>query len=91
MLEDKVRTSRRPRRLGFWALLLVPLLLVLNAPVLAAVVPGTLLAVASLQQAMEDDRRAALPAADVVESHDLRALDRIARATPIMAQSRRVS
>ena len=71
-------------------MLLVPLLLVLHAPVLAAVVPGTLLAVASLR-ALDDEPRAALPSADVVDPHDIESLERIAHATPIAAQTRRIS
>lgn len=90
---NRVRTSRRssgPRRLGLVAMLLVPLLLVLHAPILAAVVPGTLLAVASLR-ALDDEPRAALPAAEVIDPHDLDSLQRIAKATPIAGQTRRIS
>ena len=79
----------RPRRLRLLAVLLIPLLLVLHAPVLAAIVPGALLTVASLE-AMGHERQALAPATHVVGADDLRDLQRIAAATAITATSRRV-
>jgi len=88
--DHPARTSRRPRRLGLLAILLIPLLLVLHAPILAAVVPGTMLAVASLR-ALDHQPSRALPSAELVEAHDVQTLERIARATPVAGQSRRIS
>lgn len=73
--------------LGVLALLLVPLLLILHAPVLAAIVPGALLTVVSID-AMQNTERHALPRAAVVEDHD--ELRRAASAMVIEARSRRV-
>ncbi len=75
--------------LGFLALLLVPLLLILNAPLLAAVVPGALITVASLDALQQRDR-AALPSAELVGADDSADLRRIAAATPIPARHHRV-
>ena len=83
------RTNRtRPARLGFLAILMIPLLLVLNAPVLAAVVPTALLAVATLQA---EPAQHALPATQVVDTHDVFELQRVEAALPIAAKTRRVS
>ncbi|WP_181197240.1 hypothetical protein [Enhygromyxa salina] len=78
-------------KLGFLALLLIPLLLVLHAPVLAAVVPGALLTVASLG-AMDRaaDQTRLPPAPQVIGADDLQEHRRVAAATPIHATSRRV-
>jgi hypothetical protein len=86
------RRSHRPERrmsLGLLALLLVPLLLILHAPVLAAVVPGALLTVASLD-ALQQRERHALPSATIVELEDHEELRRVSSAIPIDATTRRV-
>jgi len=75
--------------LGLLALLLVPLLLILHAPVLAAVVPGALLTVVSLDAFGEREQHA-LARAQVVGAHDYEDLQRIANATPIEARSQRI-
>ena len=82
-------TSKRPTSLSLLAILLIPLLLVLHVPVLAAVVPGALLTVASLG-ALDRDRAALAPAAEVVTIDDSADIRRIAAAIPIEARSRRV-
>jgi hypothetical protein len=74
--------------LRFLALLAIPLLLLLHAPVLAAIVPGALLTIASLDS-LEHERRA-LPTAIVVTDGDLLDLQRAAAATPVVASSRRI-
>ena len=78
-----------PRRLKLLALLLIPLLLVLHGPVLAALVPGALWTVASFEAASHE-REALAPSAQVVGADDLQDLRRIAAATPIPAKTRRV-
>lgn len=86
------RRSRDPARrmkLSFFALLLVPLLLFLHAPVLAAIVPGALLTVASLDVLQQQERHA-LSSAAVVDLDDHEELRRVASATPIEARSRRL-
>jgi hypothetical protein len=91
-MSQQNRRSRDPERrmgLGFLALLLVPLLLFLHAPVLAAIVPGALITVASLD-ALQHRERQALPSAAVVGADDHDDLRRVASATPITASSRRV-
>jgi hypothetical protein len=75
-------------RLRFLALLAIPLLLLLHAPVLAALVPGALLTIASLDS-LEHERRA-LPTATIVAEHDLLDLQRAAAATSVVATSRRI-
>jgi hypothetical protein len=90
-MSQQNRRSRDPKRrvgLPFLALLLVPLLLFLQAPVLAAIVPGALITMASLD-ALQNRERHALPGAAVVEGPD--ELRRVATATPIEARSRRVA
>ena len=81
-------TSPRPARIGLIALLMIPLLLVLNAPVLAAVVPTALFAVASMEA---QSAQPALPAAEIVDTHDLFERERVAAAVPITAKTRRVA
>lgn len=87
--------SKRPRNVGpaqlglrLLALLAIPLLLLLHAPVLAAVVPGALLTIASLES-LEHERRA-LPAATIVSDRDVLDLQRAAAATSVAATSRRI-
>jgi hypothetical protein len=82
------RHPKRPMGLRLLALVAIPLLLLLHAPVLAALVPGALLTIASIDS-MEHERRA-LPAATIVTEADLLDLQRAAAATPIVALSRRV-
>lgn len=84
------RAPKRRMRLGLLAMLLVPLLLVLHAPLLAAVVPGALLTVASLDALEQRDARA-LPAAHVVDPADGFEAARIERAVWVPSQSARVS
>lgn len=85
------QTTHTPRRLWayFCALALVPLLLILQAPLLAAVVPGALLTVVSLEALEHRDHRA-LTSAHVVGPNDYEDLQRIANATVIEARSRPV-
>lgn len=71
------------------ALLLVPLLLILHAPLLAAIVPGALLTVASLDTLRLREQHAS-PSASVVGSEDHDDLRRIVTATSIQARTRRV-
>lgn len=79
---------KRPMGLRLLALLAIPLLLLLHAPVLAALVPGALLTIASIDS-LEHERRA-LPAATIVTEDDLLDLQRAAAATPVVAVSRRI-
>lgn len=81
---------RRGRRAGLrlLALLAFPLLLMLHAPVLAAVVPGALLTIATLDS-LEQQRRA-LPAANVITEADHVDLRRLAAAEPVTGSSRRI-
>jgi hypothetical protein len=81
-------THTRPMRLRFLALLAIPLLLLLHAPVLAALVPGALLTIATLDS-LEHERRA-LPAATILAEDDVLDLQRAAVATPVAATSRRI-
>lgn|GEM_PF-2571776 len=75
--------------LSLLALLLVPLLLILHAPVLAAIVPGALLTMVSLD-ALQDREQHALPSATVIGVDDHDDLRRIASATAVDARTRRV-
>ena len=83
----------RPRRtmgvMRLLALLAIPLLLALHAPLLAAVVPGALLTVASLQ-ARDAQQREALPSTALVDADDLAELMRVSAATPVSGHSHRV-
>jgi hypothetical protein len=84
--------SRRPERrigLGFLVLLLVPLLLILHAPVLAAVVPGALITAASIDALAHRDRHE-LASAELVGAEDIDDLRRLAAATTIEARHHRV-
>jgi hypothetical protein len=81
-------TLKRPTRLRFLALLAIPLLLLLHAPVLAALVPGALLTISALDS-LEQERRA-LPSATIVGDGDLLDLQRAAAATPVTGTSRRI-
>ncbi|NVB39767.1 hypothetical protein G6O69_18125 [Pseudenhygromyxa sp. WMMC2535] len=86
----RARGRRRPGKLAIFALLLLPLTLLLHAPLLA-IVPGALLTVAGLE-ALDDaghDRNVAPPA--LVAADDIEELARVAAARPIASQSRRVS
>ncbi|WP_106094991.1 hypothetical protein [Enhygromyxa salina] len=76
-------------KLSLLALLMIPLLLILQAPLLAAVVPGALLTVASLGSAAHDQRSLA-PAAQVLSTADVEDLRRMAAATPIEARTTQV-
>jgi hypothetical protein len=78
----------RPSSLRLLALLAFPLMLLLNAPVLAALVPGALLTIASLDS--QEHERRALPAADVLMNDDHIELRRLAEATPVTGTSRRI-
>lgn len=75
--------------LSLLALLLVPLLLILQAPVLAAILPGALLTVVSLDAFGEREQHA-LTSAQVVGPGDIEDLHRIAKATPVQARSQRI-
>ena len=77
----------RPMRIGLIALLMIPLLLVLHAPVLAAVIPTALIAAATVEASTP---RPALPAAQVIDAHDLVEVQRVAAAEPIAATTRRI-
>jgi hypothetical protein len=81
-------TPKRPMGLRLLAILAIPLLLMLHAPVLAALVPGALLTIASLDS-MEHERRS-LPTATLVTDGDLLDLQRAAAATPVSGTSRRI-
>jgi hypothetical protein len=70
------------------AILAIPLLLMLHAPVLAALVPGALLTIASLDS-LELERRS-LPTATIVTDGDLLDLQRAAAATSVVGTSRRI-
>lgn len=83
------RHPKRPMGLRLLAVLSIPVLLMLHAPVLAALVPGALWTIASLES-VEDQQRA-LPAAEIVTTYDELDLRRIAAATPVAASSRRIS
>lgn len=87
-MQTMTRPRRRRQRTGLHllALLLIPLLLVLHAPVLAALVPGALLAIASLES-VEQGLDAS---AQIVGVDDVQDIERIAAATPVSATSRRV-
>jgi hypothetical protein len=93
VMSQQNRRSQDPgRRMGlsFLALLLVPLLLFLHAPVLAAIVPGALITVASLD-VLQHRERHALTGAAVVDPEDRDELQRVSSATPIEASSRRIA
>lgn len=84
--------SSRPRSrapLGLLALLLVPVLLLLHAPILAAVIPGALVTVAGLES-LQDRAQALPPSADVVGAEDIDDWRRIAAAATVSAEHRRV-
>jgi hypothetical protein len=81
--------SRTRAQLGFLALLLVPLLLFLHVPLLAAVIPGALITVASLES-LHVRQQAALPSAEIVGFDDLVERQRIAVAAMIPAKHRRI-
>jgi hypothetical protein len=74
--------------LRFLALLAIPLLLLLHAPVLAALVPGALLTIATIDS-LEHERRA-LPSATVITDDDVLDVERAAGATPVVGTSRRI-
>ena len=82
-------TRPRTTRIGLLAVLLIPLFLVLNAPVLAAVVPTALLAAVATMEPRDEQR--ALPTAELVDAHDGFELQRVAAALPVTAQTRRVA
>lgn len=87
--------SSRPRSrapLGLLALLLVPVLLLLHAPILAAVIPGALVTVAGLESLQDrgDHGRALPPSAAVVGAEDIDDWRRIATAAMVSAEHRRV-
>ena len=86
----KSRRNRRPSNLSLLALLMIPLLLILHAPVLAAVVPGAMLTVASLG-ALGHEQPSLAPAAQVLGPEDIQDLQRMAAATTVTAHSRRIS
>lgn len=75
--------------LSVLALLLVPLLLFLQAPVLAAVLPGALITIASID-ALQQRERHSLTGAEIVAADDREAVQRIASATEIESRSRRI-
>jgi hypothetical protein len=79
----------RFKRLGLLALVLIPVLLFLQVPLLAAVVPGALISVASFEALQQHEARA-LPSAAVVGAEDLDDLRRAGRAAVIPAVHRRV-
>lgn len=83
------RPHRGLERLGLLALLLIPVLLFLQVPLLAAVVPGALITVASFDVLQHRDQRA-LPSAAVVGADDVDDLRRIGRASVIQPVHRRV-
>ena len=84
------RNPHRPLRLGvLTTLLLVPLLIILHAPLIAALVPGAIVTAAQMLDGR--DQRPALPAAELVDPQDARELARVARAIPVEGESRRVS
>ena len=85
------RPIRRPRRtrIGLLAVLLIPLLLLLNVPVLAAVVPSALIAAVSFN-VLGQDPQPALPRAQLVDPHDRAELHRLTHAQTITATTRRV-
>lgn len=74
--------------LRFLALLAIPLFLLLQAPVLAALVPGALLTISTFDS-LEHERRA-LPATTVITEDDLLDVQRAAAATPVVGTSRRI-
>jgi len=71
--------------------LLVPLLWVLHVPLLAAVVPGAILTLVSLDVLDGSNGQTALPAMDVIEAGDTIELARVAHATWIPSHSERLS
>jgi hypothetical protein len=78
--------AERPTGLRLLAVLLIPVLLALHAPILAAVVPGALLTIASFER----QRPAPQPRAQLVGPEDIVDLERIAAATPVEGNSRRL-
>lgn len=82
------RAAMPTKSLRLLAVLAIPLFLLLHAPVLAALVPGALLTMASLDS--KQDERRALPAATVVTEDDLLDVQRAAAATPVYGTSRRI-
>lgn len=90
-MHASTRSSRLLQRfsgLRLLALLAIPALLLLHAPVLAALVPGALLTIASLTEDAEEPR--ALPSADFVRADDVLEIQRVATATMVTARSRRI-
>lgn len=87
---DTRSRTKRPMGLSLLAVLLIPLLLVLHAPVLAAIVPGALLTMASIG-ALERERAAIAPSAQLVSAEDIVDIQRIAAAIPVEARSRRIA
>ena len=85
---SKPRSPGRRGGLRLLALLAIPVLLLLHAPVLAALVPGALLTIASLESL--DREQQALPAADIITNDDHVDLHRLAEATPVTGTSRRI-
>ncbi len=84
------RDPHRPLRLGVvTSLLLVPLLVILHAPLIAALVPGAL--VTAVQMFEARDQPKALPSAELVDPHDLHEVARVDRAQPVEGHSRRLS
>lgn len=77
-------------KLSLLALLMIPLLLILNAPVLAAVVPGALLSVVAWSS-IGHERASLAPAAQVLGPEHVEDLQRMAAATTIEARSRKIS
>jgi hypothetical protein len=92
MTKQNRRSRKSERRMGLslLALLLVPLLLILHAPVLAAIVPGALLTAVSLD-VLSPQERHALPSATIVGADDHAELRRIEAATSVEARTRRVT
>lgn len=91
-LRNRAHHRPKPRvGLGLLAVLLVPLLLALHAPVLAAVVPGALLTVASLEAIEDRGRDLSLPTVEIVNPGDPVERARMESAVEIPGASRRVS
>lgn len=80
---------KRPMGLRLLAVVLIPVLLALQAPILAAVVPGALLTIASLDS-REGERGAARAGAQLVGAADIEDIERIAAAALVEGSSRRL-
>ena len=89
--QSRRRSPRHnPLRVGvFTALLLLPVLIVLHLPLVAALVPGALATAAS--SLIHEDERPALPAAEIVSVDDPYELARVAGAIEVESKSRRVA